>query len=277
MAKKVEPILIGMLLFWTPLVFFMRAADGFTLPKEIVACAALVLILVPAFFESWKLLWRSWLIRLAIFFFAWMLLDSLVVGLLKMEVLKGAVHLFILVGTLIAVVFTCARGYSYERFLQYALFAGALMALYGIFQSAGGDHTQWNTMFERRAFSTLGNPDYLGGHLVGLVPLAFVFILRSTHRTGWLWFRAVTLLLLVGLLVTRVRGAELSLLAALVFLTIAFLSSWGRMLAKENFRFLLASLAIVIVMGGAFVVRHGGISSFGLSQVTVQQRLETWK
>ena len=46
MTKRFYSIALGVLLFWVPLAFFARAADGFTLTKEVTAVAVL------AFFDS---------------------------------------------------------------------------------------------------------------------------------------------------------------------------------------------------------------------------------
>ncbi|HTC20349.1 MAG TPA: O-antigen ligase family protein [bacterium] len=276
MIHRSRNIFVSLLLVWTPLVFFFRAADGFTLAKEVVAVLAVAFLGVWTLFEG-RGLFRQPLIQAALLFTLWMILDSLCVGLLKMEVLKGSVHLVLVSGTLLAVVFACSRGVSYEKLAHLILFTGTMMAIYGLFQSFGVEKVDWTSHFESRAFSTLGNPDYLGGYLVGLIPLAFILTIRSRHQESWLWFRAVTLFLLMGLWMTRVRGAFLALGAAALFLLAVFLFSWGRDLFRRNIRFVLAAFAVLVIAGGVYLTRHGGLAAFSAKQITVQQRVQLYQ
>ena len=276
MTLRLQQILVSVLLTWVPLAFFFRAADGFTLPKELAGILVVAYFGVRAAFEGRGLL-RQPLIQASLLFTAWMILDSLGIGLLKMEVLKGSIHLILIFGTLLAVVFACSRGVFYEKLAHLALFTGLLMSIHGLFQSFGIEKVDWTSHFERRAFSTLGNPDYLGGYLVGLIPLAFILTLRSNRQSSWLWFRAVTLFLLMGLWMTRVRGAFLALAAASLFLLACFLFPWGRDLARRNIRFVFVAFGVLIISAGVYLERHGGLAVFSAKQVTVQQRMETYQ
>ena len=276
MTLRFQKILVSVLLVWVPLAFYFRAADGFTLPKELAGVLVIAYFGVRVAFEGRGLL-RQPLIQATLLFSTWMVLDSLGVGLLKVEVLKGSVHLMLIFGTLLAVVFACSRGASYEKLAHLALFTGTLMAIHGLFQSFGVEKVDWTSHFEGRAFSTLGNPDYLGGYLAGLIPLAFILTIRSKHQESWLWFRAATLFLLVGLWMTRVRGAFLALAAAVLFLLAAFSFSWGRDLFRRNIRFVLVAFAVLILVAGAYIARHGGLAMFSAKQVTIQQRVELYR
>ncbi len=274
-VKRINSIALGVLFLWVPFAFFARAADGFTLTKEFTAVLAL-LYLGGSLLGGGRQGLKSALPLTALLFLLWMVGDSLVVGLLKAEVLKGSIHLLLFGGTLGVVLLACQGDYSYKRLIHYALVAGAGMACYGLVQAVGLDRLSWNVRFENRAFSTLGNPNYLGGHLVGLLPLSFVMILQGESRAQKLWWRTVTLLLLAGFLATRVRGAELALAGTLLFLVFVFLSSWGKELFQRNFRFIWVALGLVAALGGVFIARHGGLASFGMSQVSVRQRFEIY-
>src|SRR6185369_17421437 len=95
--------------------------------------------------------------------------------------------------------------------------------------------------------------------------------------TQWLLYRLMTLLLLVGLFMTKVRGAELSLAGSALYLLGVFISPWGRGLAKTHLRFLLAAFGILALAGGFYVWKHGGLSSFGAAEASVQQRVALYK
>ncbi len=274
MTDRIQKTLLALLILWVPLSFFGRAADGFTLAKELVAAMVIAFFAVRIAWEG-RWVFRQPLIQVSLLFVLWMILDSFGVGLLKMEVLKGSVHLLLIAGTLLAVVFASSRGFSYEKAVRYALLAGALTALYGIAQSLGVDRGNWTTQFERRAFATLGNPDYLGGYLAALLPISFIFLLRDFgKKSAWLWLNA-TLLMGAAIFATRVRGAEAAALAGFLFLAIVLFTPWGRELARRNRLFLRVSLALVLSLGGIWTALHW--QSFSRSQVSVQQRVDTYK
>jgi O-antigen ligase len=277
MTDRFSKIAMGLLLIWVPLAYYYRAADGFTLPKEFIGLLALVFLAGLLLFSGVSSLGRYPLLLVSGLFLIWMAGDSLAVGLVKTEVLKGLIHLVLIVGTLWSVVFLCGRGLFYERLLHYALGAGVFMALYGIIQSLGGDPTQWTTRFSSRAFSTLGNPDYLGGHLAALIPLAAVLTLRSENRQSWLSYRLMTVIFLACLLMTKVRGAEIAVVAALLFTGFFFFRPWGRDLFTRNRKVILGFLGIVLVLGCIGVIWKGNLSFLSQSRVSVEQRVAIYK
>lgn len=74
-------------------------------------------------------------------------------------------------------------------------FSGIFVALYGVAQSLGVDPIKWGTLpFEaRRAFSTYGNPDLLGGFLMFSVPISIALalseeklVMRGVYWMGFL-------------------------------------------------------------------------------------------
>src|ERR1041384_1727269 len=132
MVKRTRSIALGVLFLWVPLAYYSRAADGFTLTKELTAALAIVFLIALPVLEGDFRFFKPALMKWAVFFFLWMIADSLGVGALKLEVLKGSVHLFLLAGTLLGVLYVCDKGYSYTRLMHYALAAGTFMAAYGL-------------------------------------------------------------------------------------------------------------------------------------------------
>jgi O-antigen ligase/Flp pilus assembly protein TadD len=276
MIKLYDRVFLSLLFVWVPLAFFARAADGFTLTKEAVACLALAYFAARILAQGLGLL-KVPLVRWALLFMAWMIADSLFVGPLKMEVLKGSIHILLMGGTLLAVLFACSKGVSYEKQIQFALLTASILALFGITQHFGLDPLTWNTKFEQRAFATLGNPDYLGGYLAALLPLIFILTLRSKYRERWLLLRAGTLAIFMGLVLTWARGAFLALGLAVLFMAITFFFPWGKDLFKRNVIFVVVCLAILVIGAGTYMSRHGGWEVFSASQVSVQQRIQTYR
>jgi hypothetical protein len=85
------------------------------------------------------------------------------------------------------------------------MLAGALMAAYGLAQSLGWDFLYWNANFDARGSSTLGNPNFFGGHMALLLPLALAMALEPSASWAWL----LLLLLGLGLFSSATRGAQL--------------------------------------------------------------------
>ncbi|MCE5204289.1 MAG: O-antigen ligase family protein [Actinomycetia bacterium] len=94
---------------------------------------------------------------------------------------------------------------------------GALVAGYGVAQRLGLDPASWGTLpfEERRAFSTFGNPDLLGGYLI--FPLAISLGLALSEEKEWPRVTSWAAFLLIGvcLLVSYVRGAWIGGVVAL--------------------------------------------------------------
>lgn len=276
MSNRFVSILLGLLFAWVPVAFYYRAAEGALLPKELVALLVLVFFLFLILQEG-RALGRLPLVQAALLFSVWMLGDSLVVSLSQTEAIKCSLHIFLMAGTFLVVVFVCARGFSYEKMVSLALWAGTALSIYGIFQSMGLDRTNWESHFDRRAFATLGNPDYFAGYLAALFPMAFLMTLRAKGRTSWLWYRLAMMVILVALLFTKVLGAILALAVALLVMLVIFLSRWGRERFRGEFRFILAVYGFLLIGAGAYFAWHGGMVAFQAKERSYQQRWDTYR
>jgi tetratricopeptide (TPR) repeat protein len=291
MTQRINNLLLALLVIWTPMAFFVRAADGFTLTKEWVGLLTAAGFALLALMKDTSV-YRQPLVVFTLVFAFWMTLDAYGVGVVKSNVGPSSVHLWLIAGTLIAVVYACSKGLAYERLLRYAVGTGAFLSLYAFFQVLGMDHYDWNTKFEARAFATLGNPDYLGGYLVALLPLGFVLTLRtygqlpfntknrnpaSPSQKAWFFLRAITLLLFVGLLLTRVIGSFAALGVAGLFVAGSFFFSTGRELFNKNRRYVFITLGLLVAGAGIYLYRHGGLSVLSSKQVSIQQRLDNYQ
>ncbi len=95
------------------------------------------------------------------------------------------------------------------RLILAVLIPGVLMALYGIMQSFGADIIPWQTNFSRRAASTLGNPNFLAGHMVLLIPIAYSMLIKTGRGRG-LGKILAAVLLTAALFLSQTRGAYLA-------------------------------------------------------------------
>jgi O-antigen ligase len=112
------------------------------------------------------------------------------------------------------------------RTLAKSLFwSGTLVSLYGVMQFLAIDPIQWGTLpFEaRRAFSTYGNPDLLGGFLVFALAIPLVLAL-SEERTGWrIVYWSGFLVTVWCWIIAFTRGAWIGGGVVFVVLSIAFI------------------------------------------------------
>jgi len=276
--RRVFHLVLGMVFLWAPLAFFTPAAEGFTLTKEILAASGLAFLLVCAPAAGWKPILGGGIARLSILFAAWMFCISLFTAVAKAEVFRGIIHTLLLSGGILAVLrVSQGRPDLIRRALDLSLLAGGLVSILGILQGFGVDRAlHWTSRFDGRVFSTLGNPNYLGGHLVALLPAAFLRMVsvRGRGRAGW---GLVTLLLFVALMMSRVRGSYLALGVSFALLGFLFLTPWGLSVSRPNRRFLLAGYGGTLLAALLTVMSLGGFSIFSLEGETARQRLETWK
>lgn len=68
---------------------------------------------------------------------------------------------------------------SIRSLLKTALIAGSIVAIYGVLERMGIDKHIWVQDVQNRVFSTLGQPNWLAAYLVALVPVTWVFVLKS--------------------------------------------------------------------------------------------------
>jgi Flp pilus assembly protein TadD/O-antigen ligase len=97
-----------------------------------------------------------------------------------------------------------------HKLVALILMGGILQSLYGLLQSAGQDPFNWATQWDGRAGGFLGNPNFLGGHLALLFPLALTTAIQAPNagqplKKTFVWCGAF--LILAGLIATQTRGA----------------------------------------------------------------------
>ena len=88
---------------------------------------------------------------------------------------------------LFLVVLTELRAAAQLRRLQYAIILTSVpVAAYTILQFADFDPIPWQDMFHERSMGTMGNPIFLGGYLVMVIPLTFSRMVDAvqTARSG---------------------------------------------------------------------------------------------
>ncbi len=134
--------------------------------------------------------------------------------------------------------------------LSAALAAGILAGIYAMFQFYGVDFYFWAKRSGKMAiFSTFGNPNYVGGFIIGVFPLAFIWFLsrdlknRLAKAAGFV----IVLVLYTALLMLYVRAAWASIFFSGVLLLILLYFAFGIELFKKN-RYWLVGLLIAVLI-----------------------------
>ncbi len=132
-----------------------------------------------------------------------------------------------------------------------AAVTGTAVALYGILQAAGLDPI-WSSLPNGRAFSSIGQPNWLAGYLVITVPLTLAIAGTATHRILHVLGAGAALVQVAVLMATLSRSGYLGLLAAAA---IAGSIAWKEgMRPPRNPGRLLAGTAIAILLVGGLLV-----------------------
>ena len=134
-----------------------------------------------------------------------------------------------------------------EKIVWLILLAGGLQALCGLAQSLGQDPWAWSASFGGRASGFLGNPNFLGGHLALLLPLALALAWNSLGLRRFLAWGLVAVSS-AALIATQTRGAWIGAAAGRALL--AWLS--------QRLKALAGLLGCGLGLGLAFLALHPG-------------------
>ena len=163
--------------------------------------------------------------------------------------------------------------------------SGLLVGLYGVMQATGHDPSRWSALpFDKgMAFSTLGNPDLLGGYII--FPLVInVAMALSEVRTGWKLLHWIsTFFLSACWILTFVRGSWVGGVFGLGFLAVVFLRQ-RRSLHLLDKVFLgltggaVVAVAVATMRSGVGVTNalRRALSAFAFSEGSVGSRFQIW-
>jgi len=243
MKKYMYFILIGI-----PLVIAPFTSDYFYLPKLLVLYFIVTLLIVIHFFSLKKKKFDNDLITKVLIIYLGILVVSTLFSTDPFTSLYGKFRrqegLFALISY--ALVFLFSKTYFIEdkqldRFLNTSM---VVVALYGLSQYFGFDpiprdeiRMGWTT----RAFSTIGNPNFLGSYLVLMLPIP---ILRFLEK-GSKYHLLVASFVFSCLIVTFTRSAQLGFLV--IFLLVAFSIIRNKLLLKRFI--ILSTLLVVLTLG----------------------------
>lgn len=166
-----------------------------------------------------------------------------------------------------------------RRLARWVSVCGALVGAFGILQALGLDRTNWlSGVIAYRAFSTLGNPDYLGGYLA--FPLAFALAVAiGDEDRRWRAAGAVCAAFAgVALVATMTRGAWAAGLLVVLIMGIAFARKryvWLPLAAGAAGVLVASVVAFSVTSGGTLVRRLADAFASGDSGLAA--RVTLWK
>ncbi|MEL7649842.1 MAG: O-antigen ligase family protein [Sedimentibacter sp.] len=152
------------------------------------------------------------------------------------------------------------------NFFKFVMATAVIVAIYGILQYFGIDPFPRNYRsinYGRSAFSTMGNPNFLGSYLVLMIPVSLYFYIFEKRKSGFLSY----VVLFFCLLCTRTRGAWLGTIlsiSCLVYLHFFYHKNIKNYI-KRYITLIIISLIVILVFDffseGVLINRFTSISS----------------
>lgn len=258
-----------MLVFLLPLTFIQKCEDAYYLPKFILLAGA-IQFMIPVLFNLKHLKLR--LSDYAAFVFMLLITISAVLSAYKILVLMRWMEWF---GVLAVFLYAkhFLRAQEIKRVIVLILLSSCLVAAYALLQVMHFDMGGWITNFSGRSFSSLGNPDFLGGFLILTVPLAVYLNPKSSKNiiSVFLFF-----FLSLTIFFSQTRSSIVAYIVTLVLLLFLF---WGYF--KLNYVYILAGLlfsCIIIVVTGSGQNLINRFTSVSLAaNIDLHGRFDMWK
>ncbi len=202
--------------FMLPLVFFQRCEDAYYLPKlAILAGGAMFL---PSVFISFFRKKPDIIDILAAGFLTWYVVSA---GMSMAAVRHAATAQRVAEWLGAVSFFLYARRFlgpdDIKKSVTLALSSAVLVCTYAVLQVFNIDLKGWAVNFSGRAFSSLGNPDFLWGFIVMSAPLCFYFV-RNDRK----WPAAVFAFMSAVLVLSQTRSSLAAFGAAVVILIFFF-------------------------------------------------------
>lgn len=129
--------------------------------------------------------------------------------------------------------------------------SAAVISVYGLLQYLGFDFLKWVSVpFEfDRSFATFGNPTFLGGYLVIILPISLGLFFSASDMRNQIILGVSLVLVFSCLIVTFTRAAWIGgLLNLICFFTL----SWKRLKAKKQ---VYITAACLLLIAAAFLIK----------------------
>jgi hypothetical protein len=288
-------VLLALLLV-APLVFDPHSTHVFNLPKyTVIVWGALVLgalWIVETVAKHRVVRWRNGMHWLLIASTAWVLITAMASVDPSMSVLGAPGSYDGLYSSLafMVIAFSAAEAFDPGDLLKVMGVLGfaacSVASIYGLVQihdlithGPHWDFVHWARLPFHNVFSTMGNPNFLSGLYVIVLPACVLIVLRTTKQ----WVRAVgviaCLILLAEILQSATRGAWVAAIAALFILAIVLWPEIRRkpLLIAGGTGAVVIVVAAGLALGGAKYIGAKLTALFNAGPASsIQQRFDLW-
>lgn len=274
MLKKAQGLLLLFVIAFAPLVFSRHTADPFWAVEQFFFRFSMsllcVLALIRVFTERSFTLFKT-PYNIAFAGFMILSLPGIFVAKNIYAFLGGFYTNFLYI---VLFFFTLDYVSDEEENLNKALAAiiapAVLMAAYGILQSLGIDFVPWQTNFSYRAASTLGNPNFLAGHMVLVIPLVYAMLV-SLEGKNRLLIMFSALLLTAALVLSQTRGAYLAYIVGMAALVPMLFKADPENMKKYG-KAAVVFFVLVALAGGAYVAMNKNAKDRIISMMSMKDR-----
>ncbi len=168
-----------------------------------------------------------------------------------------------------------------NKVLTNVLRSGFVMAAYGLIQAGGMDFLPWRTTFNGRAASTLGNPNFLAGHMVLLIPVAFALAAGQGSRLMKFIIFLASACMTAALFASQTRGAYIGFMVSVAVLFILMATFLKEEFRKNSKVIIAMAILTVILIGGFFAVKKDAVQRIAdiisLKDDSARIRASLWK
>jgi O-antigen ligase len=255
-----------------PIVFFPVGQDNFFTPPKLLVLRLIVIAYLFWIFKNRNkledVISTDWINRLLLLYFAWLVFSTFFSIDISQSILGNPYRSEGLSTLLVYfVIFLIARqqGTISKTNIKWMLTAGCIVVIYGILQSYGleffpRDYIRQNWV---NAFSTIGNPNFLGSYIVLLLPFAVHLYIIEKKKIGLF----VYIILFFGLLSTMTRGTWIgAFVSVLIYFGIIFIKKdQFEIRIKDIFMFIVSTVLCLIV----FDVSNSGSLFLRILSITI--------
>ncbi|MCX8094056.1 MAG: O-antigen ligase family protein [Candidatus Goldbacteria bacterium] len=215
---KFQNILFLFILFFLPLFFCPFTLDPFWVAEQFFFKFLLSLFIIA--FLMRKLINNTYFVIYKtpynLLFFGFIILNIIGVIVVHNYFLWAntlILNIFYFFLFLISLDYSLQNKNNYKKILVLILISNLIVSFYGLMQSCGFDPLRWQTDFSRRAASTLGNPNFLAGHLLLAIPFGIsLFFSKRVPKSVSI---IIIIVLCSALILSQTRGAYIGFIASL--------------------------------------------------------------
>ncbi len=255
--KKITEIFLMFIIFFLPLIFCGMAMDPFWVTEKFIFKFTISILII--FFSIYFLLIKNIPViktPLNLIFIFFIIVN--IAGIFKILSLyyfldKFIINIYYIIFFFMVVFFIEQYEINKNKILIIMIISVTFMVIYGIIQVAGFDIISWKSNFAGRAASTLGNPNFLAGHILFFLPLIYIYLFIQNNLKSFFLTLILVLLLTYGLLITQTRGAYLAFFVSFIFMVILMLIYKRDIFIKYK-KGLVILLLIIIILPASYLI-----------------------